>query len=138
MTARDPARAVLSAVAEQAGYSSNHPPPLSVWPIATKDLFRANPDAFQSEAFSRKEMSLQKTSGRSGELFQFRVHRSATDYSYACLWRALSKGTLKFMAPCNRRCTRKIMFSEGFNECIFVFDKPLLASFGGCVRVGIA
>src|SRR5260370_40608049 len=36
-------------------------------------------------------MSLQKTSGRTAEPFQFRVHRSATDYSYACLCRALSR-----------------------------------------------
>ena len=86
--------------AQQAGHTSDHPPPLNLWPIATKDLFRANPDAFQSEAFPRNEMSLKKTSGSSGEPFQFRVHRSATDYSYACLWRALSRHGLR---PGDRR-----------------------------------
>jgi phenylacetate-CoA ligase len=86
--------------AKEAGYTSDQPPPLNVWPIATKELFRANPDAFQSEAFARDEMSLQKTSGSSGEPFQFRVHCSATDYSYACLWRALSRHGLR---PGDRR-----------------------------------
>ena len=65
-----------------------------------QDLFRANLDAFQSEAFSLKGMSLAKTSGSSGEPFLLRLHRSATDYSYACLWRALSRHGLR---PGDRR-----------------------------------
>ena len=86
--------------AQQEGHTSKNPPPLTAWPIATKDLFRADPGRFQSEAFAPKEMSLAKTSGSSGEPFQFRVHRSATDYSYACLWRALSRHGLR---PGDRR-----------------------------------
>jgi phenylacetate-CoA ligase len=86
--------------AQQAGHTPENPPPLSAWPIATKDLFRANLEAFQSEAFPLKGMSLAKTSGSSGEPFRLRVHRSATDYSYACLWRALYRHGLR---PGDRR-----------------------------------
>lgn len=86
--------------AQEGGYTPRNPPPLNVWPIATKQMIRGNPDAFQSDAFSLREMSMQKTSGSSGEPFQFRVHRSATDYSYACLWRALSRHGLR---PGDRR-----------------------------------
>jgi phenylacetate-coenzyme A ligase PaaK-like adenylate-forming protein len=86
--------------ARQAGHTFENPPPLNAWPIATKDLFRANLDAFQSEAFPLNGMSLAKTSGSSGEPFLLRLHRSATDYSYACLWRALSRHGLR---PGDRR-----------------------------------
>src|SRR5262249_30362988 len=68
---------------QQAGHSPENPPPLSAWPIATKELFRADFEAFQSNAFAIKEMSTAKTSGSSGVPFRLRVHRSATDYSYA-------------------------------------------------------
>jgi phenylacetate-CoA ligase len=85
---------------QRAGHAPENPPPLSVWPIATKELFRADLDAFQSDAFPIKEMITTKTSGSSGEPFRLRVHRSATDYSYACLWRALSRHGLR---PGDRR-----------------------------------
>jgi phenylacetate-CoA ligase len=99
--------------AQQAGHTPENPPPLSAWPIATKDLFRANLEAFQSEVFPLEEMSLAKTSGSSGEPFLLRVHRSATDYSYACLWRALSRHGLR---PGDRRVYvwgRSYLFNSG-------------------------
>jgi phenylacetate-CoA ligase len=85
---------------QQAGHTPENPPPLSAWPIVTKELFRANFEGFQSDAFPIKKMSTAQTSGSSGEPFRVRVHRSATDYSYACLWRALSRHGLR---PGDRR-----------------------------------
>src|SRR5262249_45691708 len=99
--------------AHQAGHTPEKLPPLSAWPIATKDLFRANLEAFQSEVFPLEEMSLAKTSGSSGEPFLLRVHRSATDYSYACLWRALRRHGLR---PGDRRVYvwgRSYLFNSG-------------------------
>lgn len=97
----------------EGGHTLENPPPLNAWPIATKSMFRANPEAFQSQAFPIQEMSLQKTSGSSGEPFQFRVHPSATDYSYACLWRALRRHGLR---PGDRRVYvwgRSFLFNAG-------------------------
>jgi phenylacetate-CoA ligase len=54
-----------------------------------------------------------KTSGSSGEPFRLRVHRSAADYSYACLWRALSRHGLR---PGDRRVYvwgRSFLFNSG-------------------------
>lgn len=81
--------------ARQHGYSAKAPPPLERWPIATKAMFRANMDAFQADDVPVSEMSTAKTSGSSGEPFQFRVHRASTDYSYACLWRSLRRHGLR-------------------------------------------
>lgn len=77
--------------ARQHGVSVNALPPLEQWPIATKALLRSDIGAFQSDAVPVKDMSPAKTSGSSGEPFQLRVHRSSTDYSYACLWRSLRR-----------------------------------------------
>jgi phenylacetate-CoA ligase len=98
---------------QRAGYTPENPPPLSAWPIATKELFRADFEAFQSDAFPREQMLVAKTSGSSGEPFRLRVHRSATDYSYACLWRALSRHGLR---PGDRRVYvwgRGFLFNSG-------------------------
>lgn len=86
--------------ARQQGYSAEAPPSLDQWPIATKALFRSDIGAFQSEAVPVKDMATTKTSGSSGEPFQLRVHRSSTDYSYACLWRSLRRHGLR---PGDRR-----------------------------------
>ena len=84
----------------QNGYSAQNPPPLTQWPIATKELFRSDMSLFQSEAVSVTEMSVVKTSGSSGEPFQLRNHRLSTDHSYACLWRSLRRHGLR---PGDRR-----------------------------------
>lgn len=86
--------------ARQRGASAETPPPLEQWPIATKALFRSDIEAFQSEAVPVRNMVTTKTSGSSGEPFQLRVHRSSTDYSYACLWRSLRRHGLR---PGDRR-----------------------------------
>ncbi|PWB83561.1 MAG: hypothetical protein C3F11_05950 [Methylocystaceae bacterium] len=86
--------------ARQQGVSAEAPPPLEQWPIATKALFRSDIGAFQSEAVPVKDTATAKTSGSSGEPFQLRVHRSSTDYSYACLWRSLRRHGLR---PGDRR-----------------------------------
>ena len=98
---------------QQAGHVPENPPPLSEWPIVTKELFRANWEVFQSEAFPVNEMSTATTSGSSGVPFRVRVHRSATDYSYACLWRALARHGLR---PGDRRVYvwgRSFLFNSG-------------------------
>jgi phenylacetate-CoA ligase len=97
---------------QQAGYAPNNPPPLSAWPIASKGLFRADFEGFQSEVFPVRGMSTATTGGSSGEPFRLRVHRSATDYNYACLWRALSRHGLR---PGDRRVYvwgRRFMFNS--------------------------
>jgi phenylacetate-CoA ligase len=86
--------------AEAHGYRPDAPPPLAVWPILTKAQIRADLEAFQSETVSITDMMPAKTSGSSGEPFEFRVHRAATDYSYACLWRSLRRYGLR---PGDRR-----------------------------------
>jgi phenylacetate-CoA ligase len=82
------------------GWSPEAPPPLERWPIATKMLFRSDIEAFQSDLTPLRKMRTTKTSGSSGEPFQLRVHRSSTDYSYACLWRSLRRAGLR---PGDRR-----------------------------------
>lgn len=86
--------------AEAHGHRAEVPPPLAAWPILTKAKIRADLEAFQSDAVPIKDMTPAKTSGSSGEPFQFRVHRAATDYSYACLWRSLRRHGLR---PGDRR-----------------------------------
>jgi phenylacetate-CoA ligase len=86
--------------ARERAFYAETPPPLEQWPIATKELLRSDINAFQSELTPAAEMRSAKTSGSSGEPFQFRVHRSWTDYSYACLWRSLRRHGLR---PGDRR-----------------------------------
>jgi phenylacetate-CoA ligase len=86
--------------ARDRGFGAEAPPSLEQWPIATKAMFRSDIEAFQSEAVAVKDMTATKTSGSSGEPFQLRVHRSSTDYSYACLWRSLRRHGLR---PGDRR-----------------------------------
>jgi phenylacetate-coenzyme A ligase PaaK-like adenylate-forming protein len=86
--------------ARERGLRAEAPPPLERWPIATKTLFRSDIEAFQSEVTPVGKMRTAKTSGSSGEPFQLRVHRSSTDYSYACLWRSLRRHGLR---PGDRR-----------------------------------
>lgn len=82
------------------GHSAVAPPPLDAWPILTKAMIRSDIEAFQSETVAVADTTAAKTSGSSGEPFTFRVHRSATDYSYACLWRSLRRHGLR---PGDRR-----------------------------------
>ena len=86
--------------ARRNGFSADAPPPLENWPIVTKPLFRSDIEAFQSAAVSLGSMTVAKTSGSSGEPFQFRAHRASIDYSYACLWRSLRRHGLR---PGDRR-----------------------------------
>lgn len=58
-------------------------------PIIGKKEYFADVSAFQSDAYPKREMVQSKTSGSSGEPFNFRVHMESVDYSYCCLWRGL-------------------------------------------------
>lgn len=55
----------------------------------------ADIEAFQSDAYPLSQMSSGRTSGSSGEPFRFRTHPTSTDYSYACLLRALHRFGLR-------------------------------------------
>jgi phenylacetate-CoA ligase len=79
---------------------AEHLPSLEDWPVITKAVISADPDAFQSEAFRLKEMLVGKTSGSSGEPFRIRTHRISTDYNYAVLWRTLRRHGIR---PGDRR-----------------------------------
>lgn len=82
------------------GHSADSPPPIEEWPIINKNLIRESFDAFRSDLTKPKEMMAARTSGSSGEPFQLFVHKSASDYSYACFWRALRRRGLR---PGDRR-----------------------------------
>ena len=86
--------------AHEKGVSTAALPPLEHWPVVTKAMIRSDNEAFQSAAYPAKEMSAARTSGSSGEPFRLRVHRTATDYSYACLWRSLRRHGIR---PGDRR-----------------------------------
>ncbi len=72
----------------------------STLPIVTKADYMADPEAFQSDAYSVAELTRSRTSGSSGEPFRFRKHPRSSDYSYCCLWRALHRFGLR---PGDRR-----------------------------------
>lgn len=80
---------------QSSGYQQGDKIELSDLPVLTKDHYQADLEDFQSDAFPRAEMATTKTSGSSGQPFAFRAHKSSIDYSYAVLWRSLSRHGLR-------------------------------------------
>lgn len=81
--------------AAQAGWRKGDPLRLEDFPIVSKEDFRREPEAFQSERFPLSRMRTVATSGTTGEPFRFRELRDGADYNYCCLWRGLGRFGLR-------------------------------------------
>ena len=74
--------------------------PLERFPLVSKEEYRADPAAFQSDAFSQSQKQRMATSGTTGTPVEIRRYPASSDYGYACLWRSLRRHGLR---PGDRR-----------------------------------
>ncbi len=88
-------------------------------PIVTKDDYRADMEQFQSRRVSPDTMRVVKTSGSSGEPFRLRRSPDASNYSYACLWRSLSRWGLR---PGQRRI---LLWGQGWTYTTTGWHRPV-------------